>query len=225
MQTKNVYSYSKDTGEYSGETVAFESPLEPGVFHIPAYATETETPPYVDGEVLVYDAGADRWLIKADFRGSEYYDTETQERHVIEEIGIEPDKAWTNITPDDSEAVWTGRAWEVPFDKLKVRKKTEIAAARYVAETAGITLNGITIETDRQSQALITGAIVQSLVDPAYSLQWKTPTRFIPLTGEQLKEVGAAVRKHVQDCFDKEAELLKKIDAAKDMEELAAVVW
>lgn len=111
------------------------------------------------------------------------------------------------------------------LNELKESKKSEIATARFKAETAGIQLSSITIETDRESQALITGAVVQAIADPTYSLQWKTPTGFIPLTAEQIKAVGVAVRKHVQDCFDKEAELLKKIEAAKTKEELAAVVW
>lgn len=58
---KTVYSYNED-GYYIGETIAYESPLEPGVFLIPAQATEVEPPAatigcwprYLDGQwVLV----------------------------------------------------------------------------------------------------------------------------------------------------------------------------
>ena len=39
-----VYSYNPSTKEYIGTTTAFESPLEPGVYHYPAYST-TIIPP------------------------------------------------------------------------------------------------------------------------------------------------------------------------------------
>jgi hypothetical protein len=45
-----VYSYMYDTYEYCGTTTADESPLEPGVYHIPACATEVEPPPFVEGK-------------------------------------------------------------------------------------------------------------------------------------------------------------------------------
>lgn len=96
------------------------------------------------------------------------------------------------------------------LDELKEAKNSEMAAARFTAETAGITFNGVKIETDREGRGLITGTVVQAYIDPAYLLQWKTSTWFIQLTAERLKAVGTVVLKHVQDCFDKEAELLIK---------------
>lgn len=56
---KTVYSYDPETGAYLGETEADESPLEPGVYHIPAYATETPPPAHRDGYVSVFNG--DRW--------------------------------------------------------------------------------------------------------------------------------------------------------------------
>jgi len=52
-------------------------------------------------------------------------------------------------------------------------EKYELAALRYQHETAGITLNGMTIETDRQSQSLITGAWSFSQLNPAVLIDWK----------------------------------------------------
>ena len=48
--TKPVFQCDGD-GWLTGVTVAFESPLEPGVWHIPRGATEMEPPlpPWIDG--------------------------------------------------------------------------------------------------------------------------------------------------------------------------------
>ena len=53
---------------------------------------------------------------------------------------------------------------EPTLDDLKSQKKAEIAAARYERETAGVEINGITIDTGRDSQALITGAALAAIV-------------------------------------------------------------
>jgi hypothetical protein len=68
------------------------------------------------------------------------------------------------------------------------------------------------IDTGRDSQALITGATVQAMLDPAYSLRWKTSTGFVDLTAEQIIAVATAARGHVQNCFNREAELLNEVE-------------
>ena len=90
---------------------------------------------------------------------------------------------------------------------------SRIAARRYEAEVCGIVAAGLTIATDDRSKLLINGAAVEAVLDPAYTMQWKTPTGFVELTGEQVIGVARAVRAHVQACFDREAELLAALDA------------
>ena len=107
------------------------------------------------------------------------------------------------------------------MDAAKERKRGEIAAARYEAETAGI--DGI--KTDRESQALITGAALQAIVDYDYECRWKTSDGFVHLSAEQIKYIAQAVRSHVQSCFDREAELLPLIEAAESPEELGGIAW
>lgn len=109
------------------------------------------------------------------------------------------------------------------LDELKAQKKAEIAAARYVAETAGTTVNGVLIDTGRDSQALITGAALAAVIDGEYSLNWKTPTGFIHLTAPEIIAVAQAVRVHVQSCFDREGELVALVDVAQTAEELDAI--
>lgn len=49
-----IYNYNQ-TGVYIGSSEADESPLEPGVFLIPAYATDIAPPPMQDGQLLKFD--------------------------------------------------------------------------------------------------------------------------------------------------------------------------
>lgn len=92
-------------------------------------------------------------------------------------------------------------------------QRAAVAAERYRRETAGTSVEGMAIDTGRDSQALITGAALAAMLDPAYACRWKTPAGFVEMNGEQIISVASAVRAHVQACFDREAELLQAIDS------------
>lgn len=73
--SKLIYNYHPATGEFISTTSADPSPLEPGVFLIPACATEIAPPVVQDGHVAVFEDGA--WLAKPDTRG-EWFDVNHQ---------------------------------------------------------------------------------------------------------------------------------------------------
>lgn len=56
MSSKTVYQFDV-AGRYLGETSADESPLEPGVYHLPARTTEMAPPPADSWP----DGGRPRW--------------------------------------------------------------------------------------------------------------------------------------------------------------------
>jgi hypothetical protein len=91
--------------------------------------------------------------------------------------------------------------------------KSLIATRRYLAETAGIVVNGMPLDTGRDSQALVTGAALQSVIDSAYTCQWKTTGGFVDLDAPQIIAIASTMRAHVQACFDREAELLDAVSA------------
>ena len=141
---------------------------------------------------------------------------ETIETHHVEDLGFavverdpEPSLSAGETLKPGALRVEDGRvfqAWEVvpmPGEYWK----DMIAARRYQAEISRTTIDGIPIDTGRDSQGLITGAAVQAIIDPAYSLHWKTEAGFVELTGQQILGVASAVRAHVQNCFNREAEL------------------
>ena len=60
-----VYSYNPSTKEYIGTTIAFESPLEPGVYHYPAHTT-TIAPPEnndKDNKMIIWNSNNKAWSV------------------------------------------------------------------------------------------------------------------------------------------------------------------
>ena len=115
---------------------------------------------------------------------------------------------------------------EPTFEELKTAKYDEIAAARYAAETGGCTVDGVTIATDRGSQALLTAAVVTARLDPEFKVRWKCADgRFVTLDAMQLRAIGDAVTAHIEECFAREGDLCELVDAAQTPEDLAAIKW
>lgn len=108
---------------------------------------------------------------------------------------------------------------------LRAQKRRDVANMRYQREIGGVELRGMNIATDRESQALITGAALQATVDEDYTCQWKTQGGFVSLSAQQIIGIAQAVRAHVQACFDREAELLVEIGKAKTKEAVEAIKW
>jgi hypothetical protein len=66
-----IYSYCPETGEYLGPSHADESPLEPGVYLIPAYATGKAPPASRQGKARVFVDG--EWTFVPDHRGETWW--------------------------------------------------------------------------------------------------------------------------------------------------------
>jgi hypothetical protein len=114
---------------------------------------------------------------------------------------------------------------EIVLQDARERKRAEIAAARWEAETSGIDVSGFTVRTDRESQALITGVALKAMQDNTYTCWWKGVGGFVKLTAPQILAIADAVRAHVQGCFDREAELVALIKAAESPDELEAISY
>lgn len=111
----------------------------------------------------------------------------------------------------------------IPLAELKTAKLAELAAIRYQHETGGIALNGATIKTDRESQALVNGAYSYSLLNPSMLIDWKAESGWIPLNAEAITAIAGAVAAYVQSCFSHEMELAAAIEAAETAEAMDAI--
>lgn len=79
------------------------------------------------------------------------------------------------------------------------------ATKRFEVETAGITINGQTIDTSRESQSMITGAYTYSQAHPTETIQFKSVSGWVTLDSATLAAIATAVGAHVQACFSVEA--------------------
>ena len=128
-------------------------------------------------------------------------------------------------------ARWTGSGWEklaaapAPDPAPAPDWPALIAARRYTAETAGTTVEGMPIDTGRDSQGLITGAALAAMLDPAYSVRWKTVAGFVDLTAQQIVGAASAVRAFVQASFDREAVLLGAVADGSITAEMLEEGW
>lgn len=100
-----------------------------------------------------------------------------------------------------------------------------IVARRFQAETGGVIVEGIQVNTERDSQALLTGAAFAASLDPAYQIKWKAATGFVDLTAQQIIGVASAVRTFVQASFDREAELLGAVADGSITAEMLEEGW
>ena len=84
---------------------------------------------------------------------------------------------------------------------------TYAKAKRDETEAAGITVNGIAVASDPDSQTRVANAYSGMQVTGATSIRFKATSGFIVLTFDQVKAVGSALFAHTQACFDAESQV------------------
>lgn len=117
-----IYRFHPITKEYLGEGVADSSPLEPGVFIVPAFATADAPPKVPQGEaarfVQVFDEEGHekpgRWEIVTDARGKTVWVKATGEMKVIDELG----DMTTDVTDVERPPfhIWDSNAWKLDVE-------------------------------------------------------------------------------------------------------------
>lgn len=89
-----------------------------------------------------------------------------------------------------------------------------VADRRYAYEIRGVTYMGHKIATDRDARTRLAEAEAHAFDEPTTLVHWKTGDgTFGEFTAEQIKEIAAQVRRHVQDAYRREADTVKAIKA------------
>lgn len=105
-----ICNVSPLTGEFMGLGLADPSPLEPGVWLIPAHAHQGSSPEIVKGFVPVRDAQSGEWVQMVDHRGVTVYDTASKAPQAWEALGELPD-GYTHQAPASEYDAWDGERW------------------------------------------------------------------------------------------------------------------
>lgn len=125
--------------------------------------------------------------------------------------------------------VYDGKKFAAPVaaPPTKEELKTALAIARLEVETGGINANGVSVSTDRNSQAMITGAYSYASMSSDYPIKFKSANGWVDLSREEVVAVALAVAVHVQACFASEAAASAAIDAGtiKTYEDIANLEW
>lgn len=81
----------------------------------------------------------------------------------------------------------------------------------------GITVDGISLQTDPQSVAAMAGYVTESVIDGLVDITWKCLSgTFHTYTVQEFKPVFKKIKLYVHDCFENEAALSAALDAAAD---------
>lgn len=113
----------------------------------------------------------------------------------------------------------------VPLADAKAERLSALADARYAAEIAGVTVDGTSIPTDRDSVALLdrkARALDDGDLSSNPALKWPDGTWAV-LTPAQIRAAKAAANAHVQAVFSREKSIADAINAAATTAEVAAI--
>lgn len=129
--------------------------------------------------------------------------------------------------------VWNEDRTQVLFDpvftdidltEIRAEKKSTLAAIRWSKETQGTEINGIPVGTDDRSRSTYLGMLMAVQFDPNYTVNFKAADgNFITLDAMGISAVAFGVRDYVQQCFNREQELIADIDAATTAQEIADI--
>lgn len=101
-----------------------------------------------------------------------------------------------------------------PGAYTKAQLKAYTASARYDREIRGITVGGVAVLTDRQSQSMVSNAFSYLSKAPAgTTADYKGASGWVSLTAAQLEPIALAVGTHVQACFSAERLVGEEIDS------------
>lgn len=153
-----IYNYHSITGEYLGESIADESPLEPGVCLIPAHATAEAPPQARTGQIARYLDNA--WRVVEDVRGDWWHYDGTH----VTVTDLDADvSGMTSTAPPDAVSVFDGRAWVLDATKASAaaRATADAAVAAGMSEAA----HQIAVLQDAVDLAIATEAEAQAHKD------------------------------------------------------------
>lgn len=164
-----LHRYHPESYEYLGLITADASPLEAGVYLIPAGATATPLPATTReaGQGLIYDPQHNAWQGVPDHRGETWYRTTdgSGSACVIDTLGTPLD----SFTPQPRPSMfyfWRDGAWHADVDALRTQCQYEINTWRDQEEAAGFNWNDHHWDSDAESRTRILSVALAGIAPP-----------------------------------------------------------
>lgn len=231
MTTKTVYQ-TDELGIYVGLAIADASPLEPGVWLIPALCVEQEPPSAPEGQAARWDGL--NWKLIDCYRGLTAYNTTTREPLVIDRVGPLP-AGYTLEAPGPGQ-VWEFGQWvdDVPavVEALYQERLLAVDTACSQEITGGF-WSQVLGDRHRYSSTLedqmnLTGA-ARSGADLTYPcLDAEGIKAFRPHTADQLRQLAGDFTVfrlgRLEQAYQLKLQLQEARDA-QDIEALTAISW
>jgi len=137
-----IYHYDEKTKEFIVESEATESPLEKGVYLIPANATNIKPLVLKDGFAICFKENK-KWEYQEDNRDKTVYSTKDKTSSKVDYLGSIKE-GFTLLKPNDEFDKWNGSSWEVDKQAKKENYIIELSQQRD-EELNSIIINNILI--------------------------------------------------------------------------------
>jgi hypothetical protein len=130
-----IYHYHPDYKTYLGSSDADESPLEPGLFLIPAHATDTEPPTCTECKIPVFDGTS--WDTIDDCRGV-YYSIPAGQEIQHQDPLTSPENATKEVPPEVPEGFYL--EWNDEWTTKEIPEPEPLTPEQKLAQS------GLTVE-------------------------------------------------------------------------------
>lgn len=231
MPTKTVYQ-TNHLGLYVGPAIAQESPLEPGVFLIPAGCVEVAPPECPEDKIQSWNGK--RWQLLDYFNGLIVYNTHTREPLTLTDAGPIPN-GYTVLRPQPGQ-VWKNGRWVDDLDtvlaqlysqKLEMINRTcaHVIASGFMSAALE---EPFRYASELEDQINLTGLILSELDAPYPCYGENEQKTYRAHTAEQLHALGLDLLKHKQAALH-QADRLKLALAItltkRDLIAMQAIDW
>ncbi|MBK2258993.1 hypothetical protein [Francisella philomiragia] len=128
MKSIKVYNYDNN-GYFIGESLAYESPLENGVYVLPKNSTTTE-PELQDGFIPKFKSGV--WEQVSNYKGRQVYDITTKEMVIVDYFG-DIKEGYTHKAPNNDYQEFIKDEWtmtEKSYTEFRIDLKTKFRQLR-----------------------------------------------------------------------------------------------
>lgn len=226
----DIYNYHSDTKEYISKTVAVPSPLEPGVYLVPACASTLAPPEPQEGMAIVFEG--DAWGLVEDHRGLVIYSVTTAASMIMADLGAVP-QGFTALLPPAKFPVWTGSAWAQSLVEAQKTQQILLQNSYQATITGSITFTtsgGVTqvFQADEDSRRNISDQL------SAYQVLGHAPDGFywlaadntpVPFTLTDLENVWAQANVQGFQAFAHLQTKKSAVRAATTVLAVQAITW